>query len=192
MDDGLCFLELRRSKGLLHKNVDGTEQGDFIDDLKWSRYTKHIYKPWLSNLEHLIKFSLWNWASACFLHGHPARERQGYGTECASPMYLQGQVAWWDHLSCQFICFDPLSPMSLQMMKTQGMNDWRWVCHLRVMLLTAGPCWLSPHLVMEPGPVGGGTCSCGHGEALSTALSWKSDSMFKRWHGTLPDGNASN
>ena len=36
MDDGLCFLELLRSKGLLHKNVDGTEQGEFIDDLKWS------------------------------------------------------------------------------------------------------------------------------------------------------------
>lgn len=49
-------------------------------------------------------------------------------------------------------------------MKTQGMNDWRWVCDLRVMLLAAGPCWLHPHLVMEPDPVGGGSCPCGHGE----------------------------
>ena len=45
--------------------------------------------------------------------------------QTASLKYLQGEVAWRDHLSCQFICFDPLSPMSLQMMKTQGMNDWR-------------------------------------------------------------------
>ena len=34
--------------------------------------------------------------------------------------------------------------------------------------------------------------SCGHGGAFGTMLPWKSDSIFKHWHGTPPDGHASN
>lgn len=60
------------------------------------------------------------------------------------------------------------------------------------LLLAAGPCRLYPRLVVEPGPGGGAAAPVAHLGALSTALPWKSDSIFKRWHRTLPDGNASN
>ena len=127
---------------------------------KWSQYTKWIYKPWLSNFEHLIKLSLRNWTSACFLCGLQRGRGKDWYSLCFShlsagskalvgPPQLPGHLLW------------PTQPC----VSADDENPGHECLEMSLSsACPAGPCWLHPRLVMKPGPPGGSGCPVAMGE----------------------------